>query len=195
MYPSTNLLTVSFSKDDILFQRENTTLGTLVFSTLAAATWSATFYLCALYLSDLFLRRMEACAFLSLMMVCAMPARGLEYKVINQKHAETRRAANEFGLGFDSVFTVCDDATEVCLDGKCCPMPDLGAPGCCPYPDGVCCPHLGRCCRPGYQCASKREIDWLNSAFGMFVAEKFHCVLDYRLLKHAVVPSDTRVYQ
>ena len=126
-----------------------------------------------------------------LMMACAT-SQGLEYRVINKKNAETRLAANGFGLEIDSVFTVCDDAAEMCQDGKCCPTPALGAPGCCPYPDGVCCPHLGRCCRPGYQCASKQEIDWLESAFGMFVAEKFHCVVDYQQVKQAVISPKAR---
>ena len=73
--------------------------------------------------------------------------------------------------------TACDDHEQLCINSKCCPMQSQEF-GCCPYQNGVCCPHLNRCCPQGYQCLSKSTANMLENIFGSRFATNFHCYVD-----------------
>lgn len=102
-----------------------------------------------------------------------------EYIIINTQQAELRK--KQFGP-FESIYSVCNDPTQVCQDAKCCPMKDQSGYGCCPFRNGICCPKLGRCCRSGYKCISEESLDWMNTLFGEQFTKRFHCILDYKSL-------------
>ena len=85
---------------------------------------------------------------------------------------------SEYGVYPDFIFhTACDDHVQLCINSKCCPMESQQF-GCCPYQNGVCCPHLNRCCPNGYQCLSKSTANILEKLFGSRFATNFHCYVD-----------------
>ena len=57
--------------------------------------------------------------------------------------------------------TVCSDLETLCPGHACCMM-NSGKYGCCPYPNGVCCPNKKQCCPKGYEC-----IGWPNKVRSM----------------------------
>ena len=108
-----------------------------------------------------------------------------------QSKLETPAALEPFSQDQPSI---CEDTSQVCKNGKCCPMRNSDAVskyGCCPYPNGVCCPHIGRCCKDGYQCISPETVDLLNNIFtigglvqsGESISSRFHCIVDFEVFK------------
>lgn len=93
-------------------------------------------------------------------------------------------------------FTVCDDLSSMCEEGKCCLMNAQSEHGtrhdksklnfgCCPYTHGKCCPELGRCCPSGYTCADADTIGTLEKYFGRSLVTHLHCFLDHEELREA----------
>ena len=105
-----------------------------------------------------------------------------KYEILNSKIAELRKS--DINNPFDSVYAVCNDPKQLCQDGKCCAMKDKSGFGCCPYPDGTCCPKLGRCCASGYKCTSQKTINWIKNTFGHRISQQFHCIFDYSIFYH-----------
>lgn len=71
-----------------------------------------------------------------------------------------------------------EETNQQCVKGKCCPMEEEGRFGCCPYPNGMCCPNVGRCCKGGYKCVSPGFAEFMKSTFGETISHRFHCVID-----------------